>query len=94
MTPKPRSYPVPAEYLSLHKYLENRYADTVVLTFVQIEDLLGFALPESAYREPGWWANGDADETRSAQSRSWTQASRTATPNLLAHTVSFMRSTT
>jgi len=52
MTPKPRSFPVPAEYLSLHKYLENRYADTVVLTFSQIEDLLGFVLPESARREP------------------------------------------
>ena len=94
MTPKPRSFPVPAEYLSLHKYLENRYADTVVLTFSQIEDLLGFLLPESARRESEWWADAGADDTPSAQARSWTQAHRTATPNLPAHTVSFERSTT
>ena len=92
MTPKPRSFPVPAEYMSLHKYLETRFADTVVLTFGQIEDLLGFALPESARREPAWWADGDADDKPSAQACSWTQAHRTATPNLLAHTVSFARS--
>ena len=30
--------------VSLHKYLANRYADMVVLTFSQLEDLLGFAL--------------------------------------------------
>ena len=93
MTPKPRSFPVPVEYMSLHEYLETRYADTVVLTFGQIEALLGFALPESARREPEWWADGDADDMPSAQARSWTQAHRTATPNLLAHTVSFARST-
>ena len=91
MTPKPRSFPVPPEYLSLHKYLDMRFADTVVLTFSQIEDLLGFALPESARRESAWWADGDADDTPSAQACSWTQAHRTATPNLLAHTVSFAR---
>jgi hypothetical protein len=31
-----------------HKYLAARYADAVVLTFAQIEDLAGFALPELA----------------------------------------------
>ena len=92
MSVKPRSFPVPAEYLSLYNYLEKRFAETVVLTFAQIEDLLGFALPESARREPGWWANADADNTPSVQARSWTQASRTATPNLPAHTVRFERS--
>lgn len=88
----PRSFPVPAEYLALHNYLEKRYAETVVLTFAQIEDLLGFALPESARREAEWWANADPGDTATVQSRSWTQAGRSATPNLLAHTVRFERS--
>jgi len=39
---------MPAEYRSLHKYLDSRYADTVVLRFAEIEDLLGFALPHRA----------------------------------------------
>src|SRR5437899_11157843 len=37
----PQSDDVPAEYRSLHKYLDGRYADTVVLRFAEIEDLLG-----------------------------------------------------
>ena len=36
---------MPGTYQSLYEYLEHRYANTVVLTFAQIEDLLGFPLP-------------------------------------------------
>ena len=43
---------VPGEYLALYTYLENRYASTIVLTFEQMEALLGFALPASAGTEP------------------------------------------
>lgn len=86
-------FAVPAEYLALHKYLDGRYADTVVLTFGQIEDLLGFTLPAPARLQEEWWANADADSTPSPQCRSWTQASRTAKPNLLAQTVVFERTT-
>ena len=82
---------VPAEYLSLHKYLDERYANTVVLTFAEIEDLLGFTLPSLARFEQEWWATADADSIPSAQSRSWTRASRSAKPNLLAQTVTFER---
>jgi hypothetical protein len=82
---------VPAEYRALHKYLDDRYANTVVLTFGEIEDLLGFALPDPARIEQAWWANPEADSTPSAQSRSWTHASRTAKPNLQAQTVAFER---
>jgi hypothetical protein len=82
---------VPAEYLSLHKYLHDRYADIVVLTFRQMEDLLGFALPEVARLRREWWANADLESAPSAQSRAWMQASRTAQPNLPARTVAFER---
>ncbi len=90
---RPQRFAVPREYLSLHKYLDNRFANTVVLTFAQIEDLLGFALPDLARLHQEWWANADANSIPSAQARSWTQASRTATPNLLARTVLFERAT-
>jgi hypothetical protein len=85
------SFAVPTEYLSLHKYLDNRYANTVVLTFAEIEDLLGFALPDSARLNEDWWENTRTDGTSSAQSRSWTRASRTAKANLLARNVVFER---
>jgi hypothetical protein len=87
----PQSDDVPAEYRSLHKYLDGRYADTVVLRFAEIEDLLGFALPDRARVRQDWWANADADGEPSTQSRSWIHASRTAKANLVAQTVVFER---
>jgi len=81
---------VPAEYLSLHKYLDERYADSVVLSFRQIEDLLGFALPDPARQQSEWWST-TRGTTPSAQSRCWTEARRTAVPNLGAQNVLFER---
>ena len=37
-------------YRLLYKYLQDRYADTVVLTFGQIESIVGFALPDTFQR--------------------------------------------
>jgi hypothetical protein len=84
--PEPR---VPAEYLPLYTYLEHRFASTVVLTFEQMEALLGFTLPEAAHMERDWWT-GAALRT-APHSEAWTVARRTATPNLLARTVAFER---
>ena len=82
---------VPIEYRSLQKYLTERHADIVVLTFAQIEDLLGFRLPPLASLHLTWWADDDANGPGLAQSRAWTEANRTATPNLAARTVMFER---
>ena len=84
--PQPR---VPAEYLALYTYLEHRYASTVVLTFEQIEALLGFALPDAARTERDWWTA--AAVRMGWHSDAWTMAKRTATPNLSARTVAFER---
>jgi len=81
--------PVPREYLSLYTYLEHRYATIVVLTFEQMEALLGFALPVPAYTESEWWT-GAAVPTQ-GYSAAWLGAGRTATPNILAKTVTFVR---
>ena len=86
--PKPR---VPAEYLSLYTYLETRYATTVVLTFEQIESLLGFALPNAAGTERGWWTPAAAISSKGHYSDAWAVASRTAAPNLSARIVVFER---
>jgi len=80
---------VPSKYVSLHNYLAHRYADIVVLTFGQLEDLLGFALPESARTQQEWWTRTDADPDR--RSDAWILAGRTARPNLLARNVVFER---
>jgi len=83
--PTPR---VPAAYQSLYTYLEHRYASCVVLTFEQIEALLGFALPTAACTEPDWWTAA-VHTNRNAEA--WIGAGRTAMPNLSARTVTFER---
>jgi hypothetical protein len=79
------------EYELLYKYLRDRYANRVVLTFAQIEDLLGFALPAGARLHREWWAGGDSSARTSVLSDAWTLASRTGTVNLMAQIVVFDR---
>ena len=78
-------------YSGLHKYLDKRYANTVVLTFAQIEDLLGFTLPDEAHRSDTWWTAPESSLAGSNYSSSWILASRTAKPNLSARIVIFDR---
>ena len=100
--PAPRGVTVPAvsvpkvpldtgEYQLLHRYLRDRYADRVVLTFREIEDLLGFSLPEAARLHLDWWGGAGLVTVRSAQADAWTHASRTARVNLSARSVLFER---
>jgi hypothetical protein len=72
----------------------NRYADTVVLTFAQLEDLTGGPLPDSAHSQQEWWTNNtNSGADKSACADAWILAGRTAQPNLMARTVVFERST-
>jgi hypothetical protein len=82
---------VSGKYQLLYKYLHNRYADTVVLTFGQIESLIGFSLPDQARLNQQWWTNAEATPAEANYSDSWRLARRVATPNLLAQTVAFER---
>ena len=88
-----QGYVTAGKYQLLHKYLRDRYADRIVLTFAQIEDLLGFTLPEPARRLREWWDDEGPGSKPSAQSEAWTLASRTATVNLAASCVLFERQT-
>jgi hypothetical protein len=89
VAPQPATPRVGARYLALYTYLERRYASNVVLTFEQMEALLGFSLPAPASTERDWWTSPAGDMDR--HSDAWTVARRTATPNLLARTVAFER---
>lgn len=80
--------PVAPEYSALYGYLERRYASVVVLTFDQMEALLGFALPTPAHTEAEWWTTRAPARGYSA---AWISAGRTAAPNIGAKTVSFVR---
>ena len=78
-------------YQALHGYLDRRYADTAVLTFEQIESLIGFALPERARTDDDWWSGEGTDAVASGHADAWRLAGRTATPNLRAGVVAFDR---
>ena len=81
--------PVPAVYMPLYTYLDRRYAATVVLTFEQIEALLGFAPPSRAFADADWWTG--AGEAQDRHTAAWTAARRSAAPQLGARIVSFER---
>lgn len=85
--PRPR---VRAEYLPLYSYLEHRYASIVVLSFQEVEALLGFALPEAARLQPDWWTTVGALGTPDGSAAALV-AGRTATANLMARNVRFER---
>ena len=89
-SPGPFRFAAAGQYKALYKYLDERYANTVVLTFAEIEDLLGFTLPDPARVQKEWWTGADGAPA-AAHSSSWTLARRTASPNLLAQTVVFER---
>ena len=89
--PQPHKRRMSGKYLSLYAYLENRYADTVVLTFDQIESLLGFSLPEGARTHGEWWTSAGDGTPTSGHDDAWVLASRTAMPNLQARIVTFER---
>jgi hypothetical protein len=90
--PPPPRRRVSGKYQPLYEYLDDRFANTVVLTFAEIEDLLGSTLPEEARRQQEWWANPATGAHPPNHSDSWVFANRAAQANLLAQTVAFERS--
>ena len=75
----------------LQKYLTERFSDAVVLTFGEIEDLLGATLPDAARLRATWWTEALEDGVQSPQSHAWKDARRNALPNLVSGRVRFER---
>jgi hypothetical protein len=80
---------VPPAYMPLYTYLNRRYASTVVLTFEQIESLLGFAPPSPGFADAEWWTGARGANDR--HTAAWTAACRSAAPQLSARIVAFER---
>ncbi len=81
-------------YDPLRDYLTGCDSDEVALTFEQIEDILGRALPASARKYDAWWANvGDSAATQHSHARSWHAAGYRARVDRVGGTVVFYRPT-
>ena len=64
-----------SKYLPLTHYLQKINKDEVLLTFIDIENILNFQLPPSARVHTAWWGN---DITHS-QGLAWLNAGYRAT---------------
>ena len=81
----------PRKYERLTTYLAGLTADEVMLTFGEIEAIVGTALPPSARSAP-FWANAADSLHRSAQATAWRRAGwRVATSNVSLGVVTFAR---
>ena len=79
-----------SKYEPLSKFLRRRNDDAWQAQFSDVEAVLGFPLPDSAYRYPAWWANqngGGHSQTAGWQDAGW----RTADLDLANKTVRFER---
>lgn len=81
----------PGDYRALHVFLRSRFAERVVLTFSEIEDLVGFALPPVARVDRAWWSPVDDRAAGSLHAAAWTMTNRVAAVNLPAGRVAFER---
>ena len=82
---------VKGRHAALHKYLNERYADSVVLTFDEIEDISGFPLPDRARNDGHWWTAASLTSEVAPYSDAWLRADRSALPNMAARKVTFER---
>lgn len=64
---------------------------SLVLSFEEIEELIGQALPKSAHEYDAWWSNEDINKTAHTQSKAWTTAGFDAEVNRARRQVTFRR---
>lgn len=76
-----------SRYEKLSTFLSSRDISTLNMTFRELEELLGFSLPSSAYNYQQWWANNPSP---GRQSHSWLSVGwKTENLDLAGQSVSF-----
>jgi hypothetical protein len=77
------------KYQPLEKFLKGRRVQRWRADFLEIETLLGFKLPQSAFKYPAWWSN---DETGHSHAKAWIDAGwRTEEVDLARRKLTFTR---
>jgi hypothetical protein len=78
-------------YDPLLRELGRTKAQTIRLTFSEIEAILGRPLPPSAYKFSAWWGNESSRKAGHTQAMAWLQAGFTARVSLKQRAVEFHR---
>jgi len=60
-----------SKYHKLEEYLRNIKKQVLTLSYDEIESILGFKLPPSAYKHRAWWANGGHSQANSWLNAGW-----------------------
>ncbi|ESQ90964.1 DUF7662 domain-containing protein [Asticcacaulis benevestitus] len=68
-----------SKYDPLRRFLRRRGTKDVLLTFNEIERIIGGFLPKAA-EAPGWWSNTQSPERNRIQSAAWLDAGYHAEP--------------
>lgn len=77
------------KYEPLPQFLNEKGAARLRLSFEQIEQVLGFKLPKSAYAYPAWWSNNEGTHSHAG---AWLRAGwRTRDLDLAGHRVTFLK---
>lgn len=80
-----------SKYEPLPQFLSSGTGSTRRMSFEQIERILGFQLPKSAYEHEAWWSN---NATGHSHARAWLAAGwRTQNVDLEGRKVTFHRET-
>jgi hypothetical protein len=79
-----------SKYESLPQFLASERSSVKRMSFAEIERILGFKLPKSAYQHEAWWSN---NATGHSHARVWLEAGwRTEAVDLAGRKVTFQRS--
>lgn len=79
-----------SKYESLHSHLASLSEPVWRAGFAEVEVVLGFALPRSAYAYPAWWSN---DATGHSHSLAWLEAGwKTEQVDISGQRVTFRKS--
>ncbi|MCS0787045.1 hypothetical protein NX021_02605 [Cytobacillus firmus] len=76
-----------SKYDPLQNFLKFQKTKSIKMTFLEVEDILGFTLPKSAYEHEAWWDKSDTH----TQSFAWKNADFIAKPNLKEKKVEFVK---
>ena len=81
-----------AKYSPLGKYLQTQRGKAIVLSFEEIEEIIGGKLPRSAHQYDWWWANEDVDASMHTHCIAWQNAGwRTGDVDRKRRLVQFVR---
>jgi len=80
-----------SKYTSLRVFLKNSKNVTEVLTFQELEKILGFSLPNSARNRKEWWGNETNIKSRHTHCKEWLNAGWKVDSVVLGKMVTFSK---